>query len=490
MNKLEMLKEPLHFLGSQIYKASGIKLDFTYCKRRRDRFNPEEPSEMIDIYPAFLFYIGNNSRREIGLNYDGAYKTYDAIIQDTNIPLDYPKVDMEIKVETRDENDELEEDLDLAEALAKDLGAIKELHGIDRLVVVIDELYLDTVNDKIKAETIEQRLLNEKIMKEFTPLIIAYLNNFGRIVTRIGQVLRANRLMTPFINLVRSIDGRMSETTNDYTAVERWRNEDTMGHKSYALRLALCELVIFETINDAIKGDTKNIKTMDSTLAYIVRNILNTHMTTKLMNIEVVLKSTMGKGQTGSPFDFMLSRIMKACNNGFMETPENFKSMEYSFEGTVEKNFKYGEVQPKDMTKILASKELLKYAESYDILEALQAKIDKKEIRMYAESITFTEDEIEAEMMKVTNMAREASIAKIDMEYITTKYSKKDAINNAYIVLQECQALRRKLKTKEAQDAIKVVINTLQKDIEETRKFDHKKSRMTINIAYPSGYEG
>ena len=93
-------------------------------------------------------------------------------------------------------------------------------------------------------------------------------------------------------------------------------------------------------------------------------------------------------------------------------------------------------------------------------------------------------------MMKVTNMAREASIAKIDMEYITTKYSKKDAINNAYIVLQECQALRRKLKTKEAQDAIKIVINTLQKDIEETRKFDHKKSRMTINIAYPSGYEG
>ena len=142
------------------------------------------------------------------------------------------------------------------------------------------------------------------------------------------------------------------------------------------------------------------------------------------------------------------------------------------------------------MTKILASKELLKYAESCDILEALQAKIDKREIRMYAESITFTEDEIEAEMMKVTNMAREASIAKIDMEYITTKYSKKDAINNAYIVLQECQALRRKLKTKEAQDAIKIVINTLQKDIEETRKFDHKKSRMTINIAYPSGYEG
>ena len=79
MNKLEMLKEPLHFLGSQIYKASGIKLDFTYCKRRRDRFNPEEPSEMIDIYPAFLFYIGNNSRKEVALNYDGAYKTYDEI---------------------------------------------------------------------------------------------------------------------------------------------------------------------------------------------------------------------------------------------------------------------------------------------------------------------------------------------------------------------------------------------------------------------------
>ena len=228
---------------------------------------------------------------------------------------------------------------------------------------------------------------------------------------------------------------------------------------------------------------------MDSTIAYIVRNILNTHMSTKLMNVEVVLKATMSR-LTGTPFDYMLSRIMRACNSGFAETPENFNSMEYSFEGVVESNFRYGEVQPKDMTKILTSKELLKYAESYDILEALQAKINKREIRMYAESITFTEDEIEAEMMKVTNMAREASIAKIDMEYITTKYSKKDAINNAYIVLQECQALKRKLKTKEAQEALKVVINTLQKDIEETRKFDHKKSRMSINIAYPSGYEG
>jgi hypothetical protein len=490
MNKLEMLKEPLHFLGSQIYKASGIKLDFTYCKRRRDRFNPEEPSEMIDIYPAFLFYIGNNSRREIGHDYESAYKTYEAIIQDTNIPLDYPKVNMEIKVETRDENDELEEDLDLAEALAKDLSAVRTLHGIDRLIIVIDELYLDTVNDKIKAETIEQRLLNEKIMQEFTPLIIKYLNDFGKLAARIGQILRANRLMTPFIELVRAHDGRMSETTNDYSAIERWREKGEYGNRAHALRLALCNLVIYETINDAIKGNTKNIKAMDTTLAYIVRNILNTHMTTKFMNIEVVLKSILGKGQVGSPFDFILARIMKACNNGFMETPENFRSMEYAFEGTVERNFNYGEVQPKDMTKILASKELLKYAESCDILEALQAKIDKKEIRMYAESITFTEDEIEAEMMKVTNMAREASIVKIDMEYITTKYSKKDAINNAYIVLQECQALRRKLKTKEAQDAIKIVINTLQKDIEETRKFDHKKSRMTINIAYPSGYEG
>ena len=109
---------------------------------------------------------------------------------------------------------------------------------------------------------------------------------------------------------------------------------------------------------------------------------------------------------------------------------------------------------------------------------------------MYTESITFTEDEIEKEMMKVTDIAREASIAKIDMEYITTKYSKKDAINNAYIVLQEAQALRRKLKTKEAIEACNIVIKTLNKDIEETRKFDHKKSRMTINIAYPEGYEG
>ena len=490
MNKLEMLKEPLHFLGSQIYKASGIKLDFTYCKRRRDRFNPEEPAEMIDIYPAFLFYIGNNSRREIGHDYEAAYKTYQAIIQDTSIPLSYPKVDVEVKVETRDENGELEEDLDLAEALAKDLSAVRTLHGIDRLMIVIDELYLDTVNDKIKAETIEQRLLNEKIMQEFTPLIIKYLNDFGKLATRIGQILRANRLMTPFIELVRAHDGRMSETTNDYSSIERWREKGEYGNIAHALRLALCNLVIYETINDAIKGNTKNIKAMDTTLAYIVRNILNTHTTTKFMNIEVVLKSILGKGQVGSPFDFILARIMKACNNGFMETPENFRSMETSFEGTVESNFRYREVQPKDMTKILASKELLKYAESYDVLEALQAKIDKKEIRMYAESITFTDDEIQAEMMKVTNMAREASIAKIDMEYITTKYSKKDAINNAYIVLQECQALRRKLKTKEAQDAIKIVINTLQKDIEETRKFDHKKSRMTINIAYPSGYEG
>ena len=489
MNKLELLKEPLHFLGSQIYKASGIKLDFTYCKRRRDRFNPEEPSDMIDIYPAFLFYIGNTNRRDVDQNYDGAYDTFKIIVQDDTTSLNYPKVDMEIKVETRDENDDIEEDLDLAEALAKDLSAVKERYGITRLMVVIDELYLDTVNDKIKAETIESRLLNEKIMQEFTPLIISYLNNFGRLASRIGQILKANRLITPFLELVRAIDGRVAEFSNDYSVVDRWRDSSDMKAKSYTLRIALCNLVIYECINDAVKGNTKGLRVMDTTIAYIVRNILNTHMSTKLMNVEVVLKATMSR-LTGTPFDYLLSRIMRACNSGFAETPENFNSMEYSFEGVVESNFRYGEVQPKDMTKILTSKELLKYAESYDILEALQAKINKREIRMYAESITFTEDEIEAEMMKVTNMAREASIAKIDMEYITTKYSKKDAINNAYIVLQECQALKRKLKTKEAQDALKIVINTLQKDIEETRKFDHKKSRMSINIAYPSGYEG
>ena len=81
MNKLELLKEPLHFLGSQIYKASGIKLDFTYCKRRRDRFNPEEPSDMIDIYPALLFYRGNTNRRDVDQNYDGAYDTFKMIVQ-------------------------------------------------------------------------------------------------------------------------------------------------------------------------------------------------------------------------------------------------------------------------------------------------------------------------------------------------------------------------------------------------------------------------
>ena len=139
---------------------------------------------------------------------------------------------------------------------------------------------------------------------------------------------------------------------------------------------------------------------------------------------------------------------MKACNNGFMETPENFRSMEYAFEGTVENNFRYGEVQPKDMTKILASKELLKYAESCDILEALQAKIDKREIRMYAESITFTEDEIEAEMMKVTNMAREASIAKIDMEYITTKYSKRMLLITRTLYYKNVRLLEESLRLK------------------------------------------
>ena len=45
MNKLEILKEPLYNLASQIYKASGITLNFTYCKRDIRGFNPEDASE-------------------------------------------------------------------------------------------------------------------------------------------------------------------------------------------------------------------------------------------------------------------------------------------------------------------------------------------------------------------------------------------------------------------------------------------------------------
>lgn len=490
MNKLEILKEPLHNLASQIYKASGITLKFTYCRRDTRGFNPEDASEMIDIYPDYIFSLGLPNRKGVVENqWSAADAIVDSIISSRAVELAVPKNTATIEVSKYDEDLEEYENMDLAEALQRDLEVFREEYKMRALMVVIDELYIDTISDKIKAETIDSKLLQEKIYKEFIPQIVAYISNFPKLCGRLSQIIKANRLMQNFTTTIDYANNRETANTNSYGVTNTWVNDYNKSAQE-AFRTSLIVLTIFEVINDAVKGDTKNIRILDEAVAYIIKNIITTHHSHKFLNVETVLRSALGKNQKGSPFDYLLSRIMMSVNSGFVETPASFEQMEYFLSAVDKTRDRFSEIKLDRPSQILASKELLKYAESCDILAALQDKIARKEIRMYAESITFTEDEIEKEMMKVTDIAREASIAKIDMEYITTKYSKKDAINNAYIVLQEAQALRRKLKTKEAIEACNIVIKTLNKDIEETRKFDHKKSRMTINIAYPEGYEG
>ena len=490
MNKLEILKEPLYNLASQIYKASGITLKFTYCRRDTRGFNPEDASDMIDIYPDYIFSLGLPNRKGVVENqWSAADAIVDSIISSRAVELAVPKTTATIEVSKYDEDLEEYENMDLAEALQRDLEIFREEYKMRALMVVIDELYIDTISDKIKAETIDSKLLQEKIYKEFIPQIIAYISNFPKLCGRLSQIIKANRLMQNFTTTIDYANNRETANTNSYGVTNTWVNDYNKSAQE-AFRTSLIVLTIFEVINDAIKGDTKNIRILDEAVAYIIKNIINTHHSHKFLNVETVLRSALGKNQKGSPFDYLLSRIMMSVNSGFVETPASFEQMEYFLSAVDKTRDRFSEIKLDRPSQILASKELLKYAESCDILAALQDKIARKEVRMYAESITFTEDEIEKEMMKVTDIAREASIAKIDMEYITTKYSKKDAINNAYIVLQEAQALRRKLKTKEAIEACNTVIKTLNKDIEETRKFDHKKSRMTINIAYPEGYEG
>ena len=490
MNKLEILKEPLYNLASQIYKASGITLNFTYCKRDIRGFNPEDASDMIDIYPDYIFSLGFPNRKGIDeTQWSAADAIMETIVKSRATELAVPKNTATIEVSKYDEDLEEYENMDLAEALQRDLEVFVNDYKISSLMVVIDELYIDTISDKIKAETIDSKLLQEKIYKEFIPQIVAYVSNFPKLCGRLSQIMKANRLMQSFSSTIDYANNRENVDTNSYGVINRWVNDYNKTPQE-SFRTSLIVLTIFEVINDAIKGDTKNIRILDEAVAYIIKNIINTHHTHKFLNVETVLRSALGKNQKGSSFDYLLSRIMRSVNSGFSETPASFGQMENFLSAVDKSRNRFSEIKTDRPSQILASKELLKYAESCDILAALQDKMARKEIRMYAESITFTEDEIEKEMMKVTDIAREASIAKIDMEYITTKYSKKDAINNAYIVLQEAQALRRKLKTKEAIEACNTVIKTLNKDIEETRKFDHKKSRMTINIAYPEGYEG
>lgn len=490
-NRIERIQKPLMCLSKTLYEATGIRLDFAVDNRLGRKFDPDNVEDMLSIYPSALFGTVTPSGSTNGQDiYDQRKVLSQMVLPQTTgwTTENYFDTIPDMKIEI-DNEDEGHEDLDLAESFVREAKLFYDKYPtLCNLVLCIDKLYIDTIVDKLEVGALEDDIMCEKVLRELTPYVLKYIESVPKLLPTLKELLKASALKLPIGKLIET-EGLL---TPDYTKVaisSGWVPTEKTYYTSLKntepLRLSLILLFISELLSDTAKGDTHNFRIMDSVISFIIREIIREGTTRKLIGIDTVLRNALGKGVRGSMFDILLSNLINTTREDIVEKV-SYLELKNTYLGYRD----YNKMCDKEVTsKTLSSKMLLKYAENIDIMIACM-DIDKSDIRMYAESFFGTDADIEKEMAEVIDLSRRAAIAEIDMQYISTKYSKKDAINNAYIVIQEIRKTRRKLKTKEAQEKLDIIEDNLLEEIKKCQSFDHKKSRMTINIAYPNGYEG
>ena len=486
---IEKIRRPLCILSQNIYQATGIKLDYSTDKRVSSKFNPEEPKDMLSMYPYSL--VVGLSKEQLDSQWQTSELAKNIFIgNEDNIThmSDIPKI--EIKCENEDGE---AEDYDLEYEFANEMTKFyANNYPLRRLVLCIDEMYLKTISDKLEIGALEDKDLDEKVLRDLTPYVLKYIQSLPNVVPKIKEIVKNisaqdtistffkdTYLLPDFTKITRP---RSSES-NMYNGSIPWTSDELYIN----VRKAMISLILAELMSDIAKGRTDILKKLESTIPFVLRTTMCQSRTKKFLDVEMIIKGMFSSSFRGSMFDRLLSNLMEKVRD---RVDEVGNSLDNTIEIFITRETDYSDISEKKVNSaMLSSKLLLKYAENLDIMIAC-SDIAKSEIRLYAEGFFASDEDLEKEMNQVIDMSRRAAICKIDMEYITTKYSKKDAINNAYICLQDIRDCRKKLKCKEAIEKLDLIEDILLKDIRAAQSFDHKKSRMTINIAYPTGYEG
>lgn len=473
MNGIESIKGPLMSIGSK-FASLGIDLYFVADKRKGREFNPETPEDMLSIYPRETFNIIARSK--------------DVIKQDTtrsyllSSMLNSHEADIYVNgYEYTVVDDSNLEDTDFASVA---LDAIREYLAMPMsspgLVVGIDETYIDTIVAKLDViEELELRVAND-----ICPYIFKYMKSFQKVMPVLKTIMNTSIYKADMIRLLSG--GNSGKTGLDKTftpvSIETWGDHHIDRYDAPTnIKLMYINLFICELINDLVTGKGSEIEDIEHIFGYFLRQTATESRLAGHIMLDQLTLTYVGKNKYGSLFHHMLSCIQNLYNNKIDAPSSVFNTLD------VLRGFYIDNKETMNGTQIMSNNFLRKYAETHEIAQAIY---DTKDLVLFGESILSTKEDSDRDMARVLDMSRRASLAEVELQFINTKYSKKDAINNAFIVIQEVRATMKKVKSQQAQDLLKDIENNLLSAIKASKDFDHKKERMTINIAYPVGYEG
>lgn len=476
--KIENLKGPLMSIGNKFYNM-GLQIYFVSDKRTRATFNPETFEEMISVYPRESFNMIAHSASsfdaqtirysdpvtrflcEIGYNAGVVNKAEWSYVSDNNLEEDFDNIAYE------------------------KIQRYKNLpYGTSEIVVALDEMYIDTITAKLDIiENLEQRLAND-----ICPFIFKYMETVERTVPIIQSVIKTTHMKFALQKLVAGGDMSKTNISFDFKPVfvddawdSRKMNKKNPMDTNASLKMMYLNLFIMEVMNDLTKGLGSEIGDLKHIFHFFITETITESKLAGNIMLDTLVATYVGKEKEGSAFHALLN-CLQNLSNGKVENTETLAFCKRSLRG-------YFEDEPTTLNKeqLLSSQFLRQYAESHEIMTAVAQNTN---YRLFAEGILSTKDDADKDMSRVLDVARKASLAEIELQYINTKYSKKDAINNAYIVVQEIRTVFKKIKSANARELLSDIERNLLNAISKAKSFDHKKERMTINIAYPTGYEG
>lgn len=482
-NKLLQIRNPLLDIV-KMFSKFGMELQFTSERRNNPSFEPEDVYDMISCYPLRQF----QDIRKVCIHEDTGSKqeSMASIIMGIHEDRDRQTSEEMIVVDENEESELITQDInDMIEEYSHINTGWNTRSGI---MVVIDEMYLDTLLSK--RDLIDN--MSERLAKDLVPVILDYIKTANNVIDKLKTILIAN----PYFDAMKTKLSCRSDYRHQYTQsayfsrnkrVDGAKINDNDGfYRDDALIVdAVLSLYFMECINVCMKGkDIGFIRNFDLNVTRIFETAYSESALCKAINITSLVISILGNQYNGTAFEMLLRGITNtANNNGTYKCP------------LLEDNVLRFNIYCDDSSKANASRQILndtktilKYAETTDILSAL---IMNKEnaLEIFAEGFSNKNNDAK-DLKRAIEISRKASLVMVELEFINTKYSKKDALSQAYTIKQEALTLQTKLKSEKAIDIIDVVISNIDDKIRETQSTDHKHRRSTINIAYPSGYEG
>lgn len=488
---IKVISEPLAIISDLFSKSVGCRI--TYAVDERKNFNPTEMKDMLSMYPKVLVESINAGGYEDRRSTNQALQIEMFNLSEWNNNLTYDRKIPDYKIEYSEDSEEDDDEafVELGSRFLEKVGNFyNKKESFNNLVLCIDKMYIQTIQDKLLAETIDRKDLTEKVLRDILPYVIKYVETLPEMLPKLQHIMKVTTskysIDTLFKGYFISPDNRLVHTRISNGYVEDTKLEMMVG-SDVDTKLLLLSAFMAEIISNLAKGNTEMIQKFDSSISFIIKSIIDERIINRFFGVEMFIKNFFKYYNVGSMFDRMIEAFVGNVHTKVDASPL-YQGVVKMFVPAKLDNYK-NKVDEEITEQILASKMIMQYAESFDIMLAC-SMVPKSEIRLYAESFFSSDDDLDKEMGLVIDLSRRAAICKIDMEYITTKYSKKDAINNGYMCLQDIRDTRKKLKCQESIERLDLIEKLLLEDIKNAQTFDHKKSRMTINIAYPTGYEG